>query len=144
MAAPPEADAVGEENPAAGDEAAGQPSEAEPSPVAAEEAPAAAAEDEDEEGGDDDVDRGALCVKASENLIRLMAPELEAQLQQMPEEQRAQAQAQMKGMLDVETVAAKCEEEKPDPAELECVVKAKTKEDLMGCKAPSQPPRRGG
>ena len=78
----------------------------------------------------------ATCATAAANLIELMEPELEAQLQQIPEEQRAQAEAQMKAQLNVDDIAAQCEQQRPPQAELECVTNAKTTQDVQACKGP--------
>lgn len=78
----------------------------------------------------------ATCATAAANLVKLMEPEIEAQLQQIPEEQRAQAKAQMQAQLNVDEIAAQCEQQQPPQAELECVTNAKTTQDVEACQAP--------
>jgi hypothetical protein len=99
------------------------------------------------EAGDAQAAGGATCVTAAENLIKLIKPELEQQLAQIPEEQRADAQQQMAANLNVEAITAQCKEQAPDQKELECVTNAKTTQELQGCQGPppggAPPPGHG-
>lgn len=81
----------------------------------------------------------ATCETAAKNLVELMKPEVEKQLQQVPEEQRAMAEQQMKAQLTVEAIAAQCKQQNPDQEELTCVTNAKSVQELQGCKGAPPP-----
>jgi hypothetical protein len=85
----------------------------------------------------------ATCATASANLMALMAPELEKQLQQMPEERRAAVEQQMKEQVNLEAITAQCEQASPDQKELDCVVNAKSMQELQGCQPPGGAPPPG-
>lgn len=82
-----------------------------------------------------------MCEAAAKNLVKLMKPEMEKQLAQVPEAQRAMVEQQMKTRLTVPVLTQQCEAQKPSPEELTCVVNAKTVEELQGCQGrPGGPP----
>lgn len=81
----------------------------------------------------------ATCGAAAKNLMAIMKPEIEKQLSQIPEEQRAMAEQQMKAEFTLEKITAQCEQQKPGKEELGCVTKAKTPEELQACQG-ARPP----
>jgi hypothetical protein len=102
----------------------------------------------DEQGAPVEGDRGeaapagtATCATASANLLKLMQPELDKQLQDLPEDQRAAVEQQMKQEVNLEAVIAQCEQQQPDQKELDCVANAASLQDLQACQGP--PPGAG-
>lgn len=85
-----------------------------------------------------------MCEAAAKNLVKLMKPEMEKQLTQVPEAQRAMVEQQMKTRLTVPVLTQQCEAQKPSPEELTCVVNAKSMEELQGCQGRPGGPAPGG
>ena len=82
-----------------------------------------------------------MCEAASKNLVKLMKPEMEKQLAQVPEAQRAMVEQQMKTRLTVPVLTEQCNKQKPSPEELKCVIGAKTVAELQACQGrPGGPP----
>ena len=122
-------------NAAAGNEAADAKAAADAPPDAKADDAAGAAPAAQGEGG------GATCATASKNLYALMKPELDKQLQELPEDQRATVEQQMNAEINVEAITAQCEQQQPTQKELDCVSNAKTMDELQACQpAPGGPP----